>query len=89
MSEEEKLLKEAKRLPWIDRLSHKNWKVRNDANVDLAALLASIADSKDPRLRDFGRIFVLRPKSSSSRRSDFSGVLIFFALVDSMLVCFR
>ncbi|CAN6462652.1 unnamed protein product [Victoria cruziana] len=57
MSEEEKLLKEARKLPWEDRLSHKNWKVRNDANIDLAALCDSIPDPKDPRLREFGPLF--------------------------------
>ncbi|RZC65417.1 hypothetical protein C5167_009104 [Papaver somniferum] len=57
MSEDEKLLKEAKKLPWEDRLLHKNWKVRNDGNLDLAALCDSITDPKDPRLRDFGPLF--------------------------------
>lgn len=56
-SEEEKLLKEAKKLPWDDRLFHKNWKVRNEANIDLAALCDSITDPKDPRLREFGNSF--------------------------------
>ncbi|XP_052201183.1 protein MOR1 isoform X2 [Diospyros lotus] len=56
-TEDEKLLKEAKKLPWEDRLTHKNWKVRNDANIDLAALLDSVSDPKDPRLRDFGPLF--------------------------------
>ncbi|WJX12662.1 Protein MICROTUBULE ORGANIZATION 1 [Trifolium repens] len=56
MSKEEKLLKEAKKLPWEDRLAHKNWKVRNEANVDLASLCDSITDPKeDPRIREFGR----------------------------------
>ena len=54
MSEEEKLLKEAKKLPWEDRLSHKNWKVRSEANIDLAAVCDSITDPKDSRLREFG-----------------------------------
>ncbi|KZV45890.1 hypothetical protein F511_32448 [Dorcoceras hygrometricum] len=57
MSEDEKLLKEAKKLPWEDRLAHKNWKVRNDANIDLAAVCDSISDPKDPRLREFGPFF--------------------------------
>ncbi|XP_051126055.1 protein MOR1 [Andrographis paniculata] len=57
MSEDEKLLKEAKKLPWEDRLTHKNWKVRNDANIDLAAVCDSITDPKDPRLREFGHFF--------------------------------
>ncbi|XP_061996116.1 protein MOR1 [Rosa rugosa] len=56
-SEEEKLLKEAKKLPWDDRLFHKNWKVRNEANIDLAALCDSITDPKDSRLREFGSFF--------------------------------
>ncbi|VFQ78444.1 unnamed protein product [Cuscuta campestris] len=57
MSEDDKLLKEAKKLPWDDRLLHKNWKVRNDANIDLAAVFDSITDPKDPRLREFGPLF--------------------------------
>ncbi|KAK3028496.1 hypothetical protein RJ639_038564 [Escallonia herrerae] len=56
-TEDEKLLKEAKKLPWEDRLLHKNWKVRNDANIDLAAVCDSVADPKDPRLREFGPLF--------------------------------
>ena len=59
MSEEEKLLKEAKKLPWEDRLLHKNWKVRNEANIDLAAPCDSIADPKDSRLHDFGMFSTL------------------------------
>ncbi|KAF8391376.1 hypothetical protein HHK36_023680 [Tetracentron sinense] len=57
MSEDEKLVKEAKKLPLEDRLLHKNWKVRNDANIDLAALCDSITDPKDSRLREFGPLF--------------------------------
>jgi cytoskeleton-associated protein 5 len=59
MSEEEKLLKEAKKLPWEDRLAHKNWKVRNDGNVDIAALCDTIMDPKDPRLKEFGKFLAL------------------------------
>lgn len=58
MSEEEKLLKEARKLPWSDRLSHKNWKVRNEANVDLAGVCNSIMDPKDSRIREFGEFYV-------------------------------
>lgn len=54
-TEDEKLLKDAKKLPWDERLLHKNWKVRNDANIDLAAVCDSITDPKDPRLREFGK----------------------------------
>ncbi|KAI5605869.1 hypothetical protein BDE02_01G381900 [Populus trichocarpa] len=57
MSEEEKLLKEAKKLAWEDRLLHKNWKVRNEANIDLASLCDSISDPKDSRLREFAPFF--------------------------------
>ncbi|KAF9590615.1 hypothetical protein IFM89_035933 [Coptis chinensis] len=56
-TEEEKLVKEAKKLPWEDRLLHKNWKVRNDANIDLTSLCHSITDPKDSRLREFGPLF--------------------------------
>ncbi|KAI7736259.1 hypothetical protein M8C21_022709 [Ambrosia artemisiifolia] len=56
-TEDEKLLKEAKKLPWEDRLLHKNWKVRNDANIDLASLFDSITDPKDPRIRELGHFF--------------------------------
>lgn len=54
MSEDEKLLKEAKKMAWEDRLAHKNWKVRNDANIDIAGVCDGIMDPKDPRLREFG-----------------------------------
>ena len=57
-TEDDKLLKEAKKLPWDERLLHKNWKIRNDANIDLAAVCDSITDPKDPRLRDFGTDFI-------------------------------
>ncbi|XWS11460.1 hypothetical protein CRYUN_Cryun37aG0000100 [Craigia yunnanensis] len=57
MSEEEKLLKEAKKLSWEDRLLHKNWKVRNEANIDLASLCDSITDPKDSRLREIAPFF--------------------------------
>ncbi|KAI8000506.1 Protein MOR1 [Camellia lanceoleosa] len=57
MSEDEKLLKEAKKLPWEDRLMHKNWKVRNDANIDLSSVCDSIINPKDHRLREFGPFF--------------------------------
>ncbi|URD81256.1 CLASP N terminal [Musa troglodytarum] len=56
-TEDEKLLKDAKKLPWDERLLHKNWKVRNDANIDLAAVCDSITDPKDPRLRELGPFF--------------------------------
>jgi hypothetical protein len=67
-TEDEKLLKEAKKWPWDERLYHKNWKVRNDANIDLAALCDSITDPKDARLREFGEIRSLRfPRSTPLR----------------------
>lgn len=56
-SEDEKLLKDAKKLPWDERLAHKNWKVRNDANIDLASACDGIMDPKDPRLKEFGPLF--------------------------------
>jgi hypothetical protein len=62
-TEDEKLLKEAKKLPWDERLQHKNWKVRNDANIDLAAVCDSITDPKDARLREFGES-PIRPHSA-------------------------
>ncbi|KAL4563181.1 hypothetical protein LXL04_027217 [Taraxacum kok-saghyz] len=54
VTSEEKLLKEAKKFPWEDRLLHNNSKVRYDANNDLAALCESITDPKHPRIRDLG-----------------------------------
>ncbi|KAL3680081.1 hypothetical protein R1sor_023037 [Riccia sorocarpa] len=53
----EKLLKECKKLSWEDRLAHKNWKVRVDANTDIAAVCETISDPKDPKLKDFGPLF--------------------------------
>lgn len=59
MSEDDKLLKEAKKWAWEDRLAHKNWKVRNDANIDIAAVCDGIMDPKDPRLKEFGKCSVM------------------------------
>jgi len=69
-TEDEKLLKEAKKLPWDERLQHKNWKVRNDANIDLAALCDSITDPKDARLREFGETPTMRLPIRPISRSD-------------------
>ncbi|KAJ1403124.1 Coatomer beta subunit [Sesbania bispinosa] len=44
MSEEEKLLKEAKKLPWEDRLFHKNWKEKA-LDALIAYLRAADADA--------------------------------------------
>lgn len=44
-------------MAWEDRLAHKNWKVRNDANIDIAGVCDGIMDPKDPRLREFGPLF--------------------------------
>jgi len=78
MSEEEKLLKEAKKLPWEDRLFHKNWKVRNEANIDLASLCDSITDPKDSRIREFGKCFFF----SSDRVFKFSDSFLDLPMVD-------
>ena len=43
-------------MAWEDRLAHKNWKVRNDASIDIAAVCDGIMDPKDPRLREFGNV---------------------------------
>lgn len=55
MAEEEKLLKDAKELPWKDRLMHENWKVRREANIDLGAI-CSVAEPKEPGLHQFGEL---------------------------------
>ncbi|KAK9089405.1 hypothetical protein Scep_028487 [Stephania cephalantha] len=56
--EEQNLLREAKKLRWEDRLLHKNWKVRSEANADLASFLNnSIHDPPDLRLKQFGPLF--------------------------------
>jgi hypothetical protein len=83
-TEDEKLLKEAKKLPWDERLQHKNWKVRNDANIDLAALCDSITDPKDARLREFGESRLpIRPIQRSDPPASISGFLSYFSCVRS------
>ncbi|XP_050154632.1 protein MOR1-like isoform X4 [Malus sylvestris] len=85
MSEEEKLLKEAKKLPWDDRLFHKNWKVRNEANIDLAALCDSIADPKDSRLREFGPLFrkTLADSNSPVQEKALDALIAFLRAADA------
>ncbi|TQD81851.1 hypothetical protein C1H46_032604 [Malus baccata] len=85
MSEEEKLLKEAKKLPWDDRLFHKNWKVRNEANIDLAALCDSVADPKDSRLREFGPLFrkTLADSNSPVQEKALDALIAFLRAADA------
>ncbi|KAL6964278.1 Protein MICROTUBULE ORGANIZATION 1 [Sarracenia purpurea var. burkii] len=56
VSEDEKFLKEAKNLSWEDRLLHKNYKIRNDANINLVAVFDSISDHKDSCLRELALV---------------------------------
>ncbi|KAJ8758746.1 hypothetical protein K2173_000467 [Erythroxylum novogranatense] len=85
MSEEEKLLKEAKKLPWEDRLLHKNWKVRNEANIDLAALCDSISDPKDHRLREFGPLFrkIVADSNAPVQEKALDALIAFLRAVDA------
>ncbi|TKY56168.1 MOR1 protein [Spatholobus suberectus] len=57
------LLKEAKKLPWEDGLFHKNWKVCNETNINLASLFDSIANPKDLRICELGSCFSLPLRS--------------------------
>ena len=52
--DEQKLIAEAKKWHWADRLAHKDWKIRNDAYLDIAAACNSIEDPKDPKLKEIG-----------------------------------
>uniref|UniRef100_A0A2P2MMY9 Protein MOR1 n=1 Tax=Rhizophora mucronata TaxID=61149 RepID=A0A2P2MMY9_RHIMU len=85
MSEEEKLLKEAKKLPWEDRLVHKNWKVRSEANVDLAAVCDSISDPKDPRFREFAPFFkkTLADSNAPAQEKALDALIAFLRAADS------
>jgi len=49
--DETKLLADAKKLPWDERVGHKNWKVRQDAYVDMAGACRAIHDPKDAKLQ--------------------------------------
>ncbi|KAJ3669121.1 hypothetical protein LUZ60_011071 [Juncus effusus] len=84
-SEEEKLLKEAKKLPWEQRLLHKNWKVRSEANIDLASLCDSITDPKDPRLKEFGPLFkkMVADSNAAVQEKALDALITFLKAADS------
>ncbi|KAL7228192.1 hypothetical protein ACSBR2_007000 [Camellia fascicularis] len=74
MSEDEKLLKEAKKLPCEDHLMHKNWKVRNDANIDLAAVCDSISDPNSISLLVLVKLKRNGAREKEGRRSGSTGM---------------
>lgn len=59
MLEDEKFFKEVKKMVWEDRLVYKNWKVRNDVNIDIVGVCDGIMDFKDFCFREFGNVFVI------------------------------
>eukprot|EP00854_Cymbomonas_tetramitiformis_P019551 gene19551-23382_t len=52
--DDEKLVKEAKSLPWPDRFAHKHWKVRSEAYQDIVEKSGRYANLSDPGMKDFG-----------------------------------
>ncbi|CAM6101171.1 unnamed protein product [Calypogeia fissa] len=85
MAEDEKLLKEAKKLPWEERLAHKNWKVRVDANSDISALCDSISDPKDQRLKEFGPLFrkSVADSNASAQERALDALISYLKIVDT------
>ena len=54
--EEARLLEQAKKLPWSERLVHANWRARVQAYEDVNKVAASSYDATNPALKDFGTI---------------------------------
>lgn len=52
--EEAKVLEAAKKLPWEERLSHKNWKARVAAYSDVSDIAGKAYDGSNPALKEFG-----------------------------------
>lgn len=55
--DEVKLLAEAKKWPYSERIAHGSWKVRAAAYDDIRAACAGIYDDTDPLLADLGKRF--------------------------------
>jgi cytoskeleton-associated protein 5 len=54
MADEATAIQEAKKLPWVDRLAHTNWKVRSAAFDDINVACNGVYDENDPCLHEFG-----------------------------------
>lgn len=52
--DESKVLAEAKKLPWGERVEHKNWKVRSEAFEDLQSAYGRAFNSSDPVFQETG-----------------------------------
>lgn len=58
--DEAKLLQDAKRLPFEDRLTHKHWKVRSEAYADVTKEAQWAENASSGVLKDFGALCNLR-----------------------------
>jgi hypothetical protein len=55
MAEDEgQVLAAAKKLPWPERIAHKNWKVRSDAYSDIRQTCERAFSAEDPCFSEFG-----------------------------------
>lgn len=52
--DEGKLLDAARKAPWGERLTHKNWKARVEAYADVAKFASTSFDAAHPALKEFG-----------------------------------
>lgn len=52
--DEAKVLEQAKKLPFSERLVFTNWKARVSAYEDVSKIAASAYDASNPALKDFG-----------------------------------
>lgn len=52
--DEGKLLDAARKAPWDERLTHKNWKARVEAYSDVAKFASTSFDASHPALKEFG-----------------------------------
>ncbi len=54
MADDDQELQLAAKLPFSERVAHKNWKVRAEAYADIKAVCERAAGEDDPALADFG-----------------------------------
>jgi hypothetical protein len=62
--EEENILAEARKLPFIERVAHKNWKARSEAYEGMRAACERAQSDEDDCFAEFGEPCCRRPTSS-------------------------
>jgi hypothetical protein len=57
--DEHEVLAQARNLPFVDRVSHKSWKVRSEAYESIASACNNALDETDSCFDEYGKSYIL------------------------------